>query len=141
MKHTLNIYPEDQLVVIHYSGEVTLAEFGEMAGRMLSHPDYQIHFRGVSDFRQAHTKMDEKEFEQLAQSAIDDNAATGDWCVIAASPLETAYSMLYADKLEELHGTTVVSTIESASDHLQVDLSQYLPKDRSFVTRSPLQKR
>lgn len=129
MSHLLNVYPEQQLVVILYSGEVTLAEFGEVAAEMLSHPAYRIWFDGVSDFRQAHTTMSADELEALAEAALKDDAAKGKWCFIISpsDPMATAFSMIYQERLENQHDSAAVTTLEGASEFLSRDLTQFLP--------------
>ena len=129
MSHTFTIDPEARLVVIRYQGEVTLAEMNQMAEKMLTHPDYQETFNGVSDYRDAYTHMTVDEFYSLIDAAIEHDAAKGKWCLLSTTPNETGFSYLYKDKLKVLHDTGVFSTLQAGSDFLNTDLSRYLPSD------------
>jgi len=132
--HQLAIYPEESLVVCVFSGQITISEIEETAKIMLSHPDFDIHLNGISDFRQAQVTFTRSELEYFNRAAIETPFTRGSWCLLADSPIETAMALIYANELKETHPVGVFSTIKGASNFLNKDLSQYL--NESYRSRN-----
>jgi len=128
MSHTLNVYPEEMLVVVIFEGEVSIAEMVELDEKITNHPGIQISFKGVYDFRNARKCYRPKDLENLKNKSTTLNPQKGKWCSINATPMETGLAELFKRKRMVVHPFEVFSTVDGASGFLSTNLEKYLPR-------------
>lgn len=124
--YKLDIYPEDALVTIVFSGPIKTEEIGMAILEMAKHSDYARHFNGISDCRLAESKITENELYRFNQRAKKTRITHGAWCLLVDRPLETAMAMIFAHALNEKQAIGVFSTVKAASEYLEKDLSHCL---------------
>lgn len=112
-----------------YRGVVTLDELLEAGDKIKAHADYNEHFNGVCDFRNAQKKVDPKKVEQLTYRHTRKSPPLGKWCSINATPKETGISFLLQEKRFVQGKMEVFTTVSAASEYVMVDLLKYLDKD------------
>ncbi|MES0370880.1 MAG: hypothetical protein ABUK11_01240 [Mariprofundaceae bacterium] len=126
--YKLDIYPEEALVVLMFSGQLEIEEIETAIHEMASHSDYIKHFDGVSDCRSAKVMFSEKQLHQFNRKAKENGIARGVWCLLVDRPLETAMAMIYAHEIKENHPVAVFSTVKAASEYLNKDINYYLSR-------------
>lgn len=133
--HKVQIYPEQSLVVTHFSGPVTIEEIKKANLEIAKNPNYSKLFDGVSDFRFAQADFADYELLEFRKSAVKSDFNRGAWCLLASSPIETAMSMIFANKVQN-HPIKVFSTVNAASAYLHKDLKPLLDQSPSNTDQS-----
>lgn len=83
MSVTLSVEQDSRLLNVKYSGPIDLTQLCTDVAELVSLPDYDPTWDGISDFRDAvvlYTAKDMIEFKSFVESL--DNASTGKWAVI-----------------------------------------------------------
>ncbi len=137
--HKIKVYPELSLVVTVFSGSISIEEIKAANLEIARNPDFNKYFDGVSDFRSAQACFTEHELFEFRSSAIRSDFTRGVWCILTSSPLETAMSMIFANKMQK-YIVKIFSTVEAASTYLQKDLQPMLNQSPSSAGR-PLNSR
>jgi|SaaInlStandDraft_1057018.scaffolds.fasta_scaffold67909_2 hypothetical protein len=126
MSYSLRIYPDQHLVTVVFEGDVTIGELVQVDDEISDHPEYQISFCGVFDFRQSRKMYSPRDLAQLKNKGTTRNAEKGKWCSLNSTPRETSLAELFKVKRGIIHPFEVFSTVDAASFFLQMDLSEYL---------------
>ena len=129
LQNTVEIFPDEQLIVGKYFGDVSMSDITCLTQKMVSMPDYSPSFNGVTDFRGINLLMTQDELHDFIKSAIENEVSLGTWCLICDTPITTAFMLLFKSQLKSRHPVEVFSTVEAASDRLGIDVSKYLPAD------------
>jgi len=137
--HKVEIYPEQSLVVAVFSGLVTIEEIKQANIETAKDPKFKKNFDGVTDFRFAKASFTDQQLLQFRESALKSDFTRGIWCILASRPLETAMSLIFANKVQKNH-IKVFSTVEAASAFLNRDLRHLLAQSPS-TARSALNSR
>jgi|SaaInlStandDraft_1057018.scaffolds.fasta_scaffold13298_1 hypothetical protein len=129
MSYSFTIHPDDKVIIVIFEGEVSFSELNQVRDDFHQHPEYHEYLSGVYDFRNAKKTLTPQELQALnkrTETEIHQFPAKGKWCSINTSPVETAYSSLYKHNLNLIHLYEVFSTVQGASDYLNIDLKKYL---------------
>ncbi|HKI60506.1 MAG TPA: hypothetical protein VKA23_05680 [Mariprofundaceae bacterium] len=137
--HKVDIYPEQSLVVALFSGPVTIEEIKQANIETIKDSRFDKRFDGITDFRFAEASFTDHDLLQFRASALKSDFTRGAWCILASRPLETAMSMIFANKAQKTP-IKVFSTVDAASAYLNRDLQQLLTQSPS-TTRSALNSR
>lgn len=134
--HKIHIYPQQSLVITHFSGSITIEEVKKTNMEIAKDPRYSKQFDGVCDFRSAHADFTDMELLGFRELALKSNFNSGNWCLLVSTPIETAMAMIFANKAGK-NNIKVFSTVEAASEYLCKDLRPLLDQtdtntDRNF---------
>lgn len=111
-----------------YWGDVNFKEIMKANGEMASDARFNPHFNGVVDHRRSNIKLTHEELQEIAKTVSDNDVSVGRWVILVESPMQTAFSMLYKENIEDQHPANIYSTIKSASAYLDFDLTEHLAK-------------
>jgi len=119
------IYPEHKLIHTWTTGTdfPTLLEFYKEVG---SHEDFSKDFVGLADMREASLDMTSEQAIEIARFVVESDFSRARWVFLVSEPTETALSFVYKDIVLEKHELFVVSTLESASEYLALDLNRII---------------
>ncbi len=126
MSHSINIYPELKLTSVVFEGDITIEELLEAENDIQNHCDFKLDFNGVYDFRNSKKLFEPKDLDKLKNKSAHFNPNKGKWCSLNSAPFETALSSLFQNKRIEVHPFEVFSSVEAASEFLDIDLSNIL---------------
>ena len=129
--NTVEVFPDDQLVVVKYRGDVRMADVVKLTQEMVSLPGYSPSFNGVTDHRGVNLLVTQEEIRAFSRDAISNEVSLGTWCLICDAPLTTAFMLIFKSQLESRHPVEIVSTVDAASYRLGVDLEKYLDPDQT----------
>jgi hypothetical protein len=124
--YTYKIYPERNLIVIRFEGEIDFSEMMELHHDMINDPEYHKNLDGVADQRTATLQLTTKEISKIARFNLDHDLVSGRWAHIIITPIETALAKTYQRKALDQHGMHIFYNIETASAYLGYDISPYL---------------
>jgi len=93
---------------------------------MVLNSSYSPLFNGVTDCRGVNLLVTPDEMNAFTRGVIDDEVSLGTWCFICDEPNTTAYMMLFQSNLKSRHPVEVYSTVDAASNRLNIDLKEYL---------------
>jgi len=133
--HKIDIYPEQSLVVSVFSGSVTIEEIKMANMKIARNSNFDKRFDGISDFRFAQANFTDNELREFRNSALKSDFTKGRWCLLVSTPLETAMSMIFANKIVK-QSVRVFSTVNAASEYLGQDLAPLLSKPPSSTNSS-----
>ena len=128
--HKVDVYPEQSLVVAVFSGPVTIEEIKQANIETAKDTKFEKHFDGVTDFRLAEASFTDLQLLRFRESALKSDFTRGIWCILASKPLETAMSMIFANKTQK-NQIKVFSTVEAASAYLNRNLQHLLAQSPS----------
>ena len=124
--NTLNVFPDKQLIVAKYSGDVCMDDVVRLTEEMVSNPNYSPLFNGVTDYRGAKLSATSDEVTAFAKDVIESEVSLGTWCILCDEPNTTAYNMIFQSLLKSRHPVEIYSTVDAASKRLNMDLKEYL---------------
>lgn len=124
--NTVKIYPDKQLIVGKYNGDVCMNDIVSLTQEMVLNSSYSPLFNGVTDCRGVNLLVTPDEMNAFTRGVIDDEVSLGTWCFICDEPNTTAYMMLFQSNLKSRHPVEVYSTVDAASNRLNIDLKEYL---------------
>jgi hypothetical protein len=121
MEHRTQIDKERGLVVDVIRGEVTVEELRDKFISLFSNPDYDDSMRGLCDLRQATSRMNRSDFEQLADE-LDSSGEFGKarWAILTEDPILTAFSQIFQRHVGEGGKIQVFSTLEAAEEFIGI---------------------
>ena len=124
--NTVDVFPDKQLIVAKYSGNVCMDDVVSLTQEMLSNPSYSSLFNGISDYRGAKLSVTPDEMNAFAKDVIDNEVSLGTWCLLCDEPNTTAFMMIFQSLLKSRHPVEVYSTVAAASNRFNTDLKEYL---------------
>ena len=124
---TYKLFKEKEMVLLDISGETSYSEFVECFDAAVKDPDYSRTYSGITVFRDdTKLEMSRKETMELAEYVVSNKLSDGKWAVLANKPLETALTLIYQERVTSQHEASVFSSIEGASEYLDIDLKEIL---------------
>lgn len=128
--NTVDIYPEDKLILSKCYGDVRMSDIYELTEKMMTNPYYSPSFNGVVDFRGVNLLIKSEDVHEFVSVAIKGEAPLGTWCYLCDKPMTTAFMTIFKGLIESRHQVVLFNTIEAASEKMNVDLGKYLAPDR-----------
>ena len=128
--YQFRIVPEENLIVLQFSGEVLWEEVGRYYGELVKDPNYHQELMGVCDLRGAELMFTPEESKMLARISREQQLTRGRWAFIADTPSGTALAMIFGKEIGDFHESQFFSSVDAASDFLDRDLSRYLQADK-----------
>jgi len=128
--YNYKIIEDKQLIIEAFDGDITLDFFRESMLKEFNDPKY-VHLKfGVCDLRRANLLLSDSEVKQLFEFACQhDKNLKIKWATLTESPYETAMSMIFGQKAQDLYGYKIFSTIDAASQYLGI---KFYESDISF---------
>jgi|SaaInlStandDraft_1057018.scaffolds.fasta_scaffold52792_2 hypothetical protein len=118
MPFIIEIFPSDRLVIQTFFGDITLEENKKAHAELVSHPDYDDRFCGVTDFRRAKKVYSKDEIREIQKDAESIDLKSR-WCSLELNPKNTALALLFNSTLECSSKHSVFTTVDEASAFLQ----------------------
>lgn len=124
---TYKIIKDKKIVLLDISGDISYSQFVECFDAAVKDPDYSSTYNGIAVFRDdTKIEMSRKETMELAEYVVSNKLSDGKWAILADKPLETALSLIYQERATSQHEVSIFSTIEGASEYLDIDLKEIL---------------
>lgn len=109
------IQPED-LILVRFEGPVSVAELTASAEAICHDPRYVRGSDGLVDLTKVLVTIPPQDIRRLVDFTLARRKhGSGRWAALVASPLATAYTMLYQRGVSARHPFAVFSTYERAS--------------------------
>jgi hypothetical protein len=121
--YEVKIYPELALSAITFQGLVDFELVQKSIEELGAHPDFSPDYRGVVDHRKSDIRMSPSEVRQVASMVQSTDTTRGRWAMLVDTPQVTALGTIYVEAIQGQHEETLFSTIEAASNYLEIDLS------------------
>lgn len=119
------IYPEHGFIHTWTTGtdfESLLQFYSEVA----AHKDFSKDYVGLVDISHANLQFSPAEASQIAKFVVDSDYTNARWVFLVSEPAATALSMVYQNIVQEKHEMFIVSTIEAASEYLDIDIQKII---------------
>ncbi|HEC45056.1 MAG TPA: hypothetical protein ENI20_19790 [Bacteroides sp.] len=115
------IYPEHRFIHSWTTGSDSgsLLEFYK---EVAAHSDFSKDFVGLADMRDASLDFSPEQAMSIGRFVVDSDYSHSRWVFLVSEPAATALSLVYQNIVMEKHEIFVVSTLEAASEYLELDL-------------------
>lgn len=119
------IYPEYRFIHTWTTGsdfESLLSFYKEVA----AHKDFSKDYMGLADVGKAVLDFKPEQAVEIARFVVDSDYTHARWVFLVTEPSATALSLVYKDIVLAKHEIFVVSTLEAASEYLELDLNKII---------------
>ena len=120
------IYPEHKFIHTWTTGsdfETLMNFYNEVA----AHEDFSKDYVGLVDIREAVLDFKPEQAIEIARFVVDSDYSHARWVFLVSEPSATALTLVYQDIVISKHEIFVVSTLEAASEYLELDLHKIIP--------------
>jgi hypothetical protein len=119
------IYPEHRFIHTWTTGsdfESLINFYKEVA----AHKDFSKEYMGLADIGKAALDLKPEQAMEIARFVVESDYTHARWVFLVVEPSATALSLVYQDIVLAKHEIFVVSTLEAASEYLELDLHKII---------------
>lgn len=110
---------EDRLILVRFEGAFSAPELIASTRELCADKDYYRGLDGLIDLREIAVAITPEEIEKLVEFTLSKKKrGYGRWAVLVTSPMATALTMLYQQKVSHEHPFAIFSTVEAAASYL-----------------------
>ena len=122
MKHTFSIDTVRRIIILRYLGKTTVQDMKNISIDVWADPSYNQFFNGILDYRKAELDTSVEGIDEIADYFLEASEASfGNAAIIAARPLETALTMIFAHRMLSRNKIHIFSTWEAACKFVGVE--------------------
>lgn len=120
MEFSCQFLPERRLVVLRFTGLLSLAPLLEALVQIWEHPSYHPDLDMLCDLSDAQAQASAESVPDVERFLQDPRAARGRRAIVIHDPVVTALTMLYVRTLPADDSIRIFSTLGAAHDYLEV---------------------
>ncbi len=126
------IFPEQRLVFLRFCGECTFVQLKSAVEQLWHDRRFSHAYNGLIDLTDTKVRISSSDFQALMGFVLGQKSKPqGRWAAVAASPLVTAFAMLYQRLARERHTFQVFSTFQRAAEFVGAGFGEDPPPIRS----------
>ena len=118
------VVPEQRLIVLRFTGEVSLGDVMRSSEVLWRDPGYDRTFHIISDLSAVSPRANPRDVVTLRDFYKRPEASIGRWAMIFSDPILTALGLLFRSAAAIDRRIGVFSTWEGACDFLNVEVSE-----------------
>lgn len=113
------ILPEQSLIFARFAGPACLSDLTAIASIICSDPAYVRSFDGLLDLTDLEVSISVADISELVSfTESNRKQGYGRWAILASTPIATAYTMIYRQRVSPALPVTLFSTYEGAARYL-----------------------
>lgn len=115
------IIAEQELILLRFRGKITFDDFVNCFREATQDEAFSAEYNGITDLRSIDPGYSAEQAIELAELVVSEHLSKGKWAVLVTEPMVTALTMLYESIVRQQHPVKLYSTIEKASEYLNID--------------------
>jgi len=113
------ILPEQSLIFARFAGSASISDLTAIASIICSDPAYVRSFDGLLDLTDLEVSIPVSDISELVSfTETSRKHGYGRWAILASTPIATAYTMIYRQRVTPALPVTLFSTYEAAARYL-----------------------
>ncbi|MEM8867320.1 MAG: hypothetical protein AAGC73_03545 [Verrucomicrobiota bacterium] len=120
MEYSINIYPEESLIIESVSGVITIEDFVHKTQELFANPLYNPKYCGLVDMRGATSQLSKVELYGFA-NFLNQSEQFGKarWAALADDPIVVAFGQVLQHRIIDENLIGIFSKLESAAEFIQ----------------------
>lgn len=113
---------EQEVIIEHFKGDVTLAKVVEAIPHIWKHPDCAPSYNRIADFRYCNLLFSHEDLHLLIKSIAEySQRMQGKAAVLVSEPTAAAVGAMYSEQMKDIHTVAIFCSNSEVVNYLGVD--------------------